>query len=87
MVTVPPTHTPVPAEVPSMSTVTVLPVVQVMVNAGVVTEVMLSVFDVPLSVAAVMSGAVVGVAGGDVSIVIASDGDGAEMLPTVSVSV
>jgi hypothetical protein len=29
----------------------------------------------------------VGVAGGDVSIVIASDGDGAEMLPTVSVSV
>jgi hypothetical protein len=87
IVTVPPTHTPVPAEVPSTFNVTVVPVVQVMVNAGVVTEVMLSVFDVPLSLAAVMSGATVGVAGAVVSIEMFSTADGADVFPAESVSV
>jgi hypothetical protein len=87
IVTVPPTHTELPTAVPSTTSVTLLPVVQAIVKAGFRTEVMLSVIEAPESVAAVMSGAIVGVAGAMVSIVTVSAGDGAEVLPAGSVSV
>jgi hypothetical protein len=83
----PATQVPVPAETPSILSVTVLPVMHGIVNTGVVTEVMLSVFDAPESLAAVRSGATVGVRGAVVSIVIDSAGEAADVLPAVSVSV
>jgi hypothetical protein len=47
----------------------------------------LSVFDEPLSVAAVRSGAVTGVTGAVASIVMLNPGEAAETLPAGSVSV
>ena len=60
---------PVPTKRPSLKIETAVPVAAVPVNTGVVTFVMLSVFEMPLSVAAVMSG-VLGAEGGTLSKVI-----------------
>jgi ABC-type microcin C transport system permease subunit YejE len=60
-------------------------VVQDPVNTGVVFEVMLSVFEVPVSLPAVMSGAVAGAVGAVVSIVIERLLEATEMFPAVSV--
>jgi hypothetical protein len=62
-------------------------VVQLPVNVGVVLLVMLSVFDVPVSVAAVISGAVAGAVGAVVSTVKAKPVLAAETLPAGSVAV
>ena len=56
MVHVPPVATPVPITVVPSNKVTVLPASAVPVKVGVVTLVMLSVLDMPLSDAAVRSG-------------------------------
>ena len=63
---------------------TVEPVTQDMVKAGVVSFVMLSVLDEPESVAAVRSG-VPGAASAALSIVIEKFADAAEAFPAVSV--
>jgi ATP-dependent protease Clp ATPase subunit len=59
-------------------------VVQDPVNTGVVFEVMLSVFDVPVSEAEVMSGAVAGAVGAVVSIVIERLLEAADVFPAAS---
>jgi hypothetical protein len=73
-------------ELPSTYSVTVSPLVQLPVMAGVVLLVMLSVLELPLSVAAVISGAA-GVAGAAVSIVKARLGLTLLVLPASSVKV
>ena len=56
IVTVPPAQVPVPIEVTLSYRVTTEPVTQETVNVGVVSEVLLSVEELPESVPAVMSG-------------------------------
>ncbi len=84
IVTVPPAQVPVPTEVTLSKSVTTDPVTQEMVKSGVVSLVILSVEEVPESVAAVMSG-VPGAASAVVSIVIERLPEAAEMLPAGSV--
>ena len=74
----------VPVAVPPTRKVTVEPVSQVIVKSGVLSFVILSVFDEPESVAAVMSG-VPGAAGATVSIVIERAPEATLWLPAVSV--
>ena len=77
--------TPVPITVVPSSKVTVLPASAVPVKVGVVTLVMLSVLDVPLSDAATRSGRV-GAAGAVVSMVTDKAADAALTLPAASVA-
>jgi hypothetical protein len=87
MVYVPPTgQSCVPADEPSMTSVTVSPGVQLPVKSGVLSFVILSVPEKPESVAAVRSG-IVGVAGAVISTVIFNAGLGAEVLLAGSVAV
>ncbi len=80
--TVPPTQVPDPTEVTLSNKVTVAPVSQVMVKSGVVSLVMLSVEELPESVAAVMSG--VPGAASVVSMVTDKEGEAAERFPATS---
>ena len=83
----PPVAVPVPLETPSTRIVTVEPASAVPVKVGVLFLVMLSVFEVPVSVAAVMSG-VVGAAGGaESSTYVADEVEQDEVLPATSVAV
>ena len=74
-----------PTTVPPSSSSTSEPATAVPVKVGVVTLVMLSVDELPLSLAAVKSG-VPGAAGGVVSIVIVNAADVAPVLPATSVA-
>ena len=85
MVHVPAVATPVPTAVVPSNRVTVLPVSAVPVKVGVVTLVMLSVLDTPLSDAATRSGAD-GAAGATVSMVTDKAADAALTLPATSVA-
>src|SRR5437870_1678345 len=71
---------------PSLKILTLLPASAVPVKVGVVTLVMLSVLELPLSLAAARSGAE-GAAGAVVSMVTLSAAEAAEMLPAASVAV
>ena len=82
----PPVAVPVPFETPSTRIVTVLPASAVPVKLGVVTLVMLSVLEEPLSLAAVKSG-VDGAAGATLSCVMRDTSAGADSLPDASVAV
>ena len=87
MLQVPPAvATPLPTGVVPSNSVTVLPAGAEPMKVGVVTLVMLSLFDAPVSDAGVRSGAD-GAAGAIVSIVTASAAEGALTLPAVSASV
>jgi len=81
----PPVATPEPTATPSLKIVTVLPASAVPVKVGVATLVMLSVFDEPLSEAAVRSGAE-GAAGAAVSIVIDNPLEAGLAFPAASVA-
>lgn len=75
-----------PAAEPSTKTVINSPLVHVPVKVGVVSLVMLSVLEAPLSLAAIKSGATPGVAGATVSTVMLSAGLSADWLPAASVN-
>ena len=81
----PPVATPDPTATPSLKIVTVMPACAVPLNVGVVTLVMLSVLDAPLSEAAIRSGAD-GALGGVVSIVIDNAVDARLTFPAASVA-
>src|SRR5947209_2712483 len=81
-----PSAVPVPMRVlPPRNSCTLLLASAVLVKVGVVTLVMLSVLDVPLSLAAVRSGAE-GAAGALVSMVMLKAPERAETLPAASVA-
>ncbi len=81
----PPEQTPEPTAVAPSYIVTVSPLVQLPVNVGVVSLVLLSVEDDPVSDAAIRSGADVGALGEVVSIVIERLPEAADVLPAGSV--
>jgi len=85
IVTVPPEQVPEPTDVTLSYKVTVSVPEHVSVKAGVVLDVMLSVFDEPVSVPAVMSG-VPGAASAVESMVTESDGEAVEVFPAGSVN-
>ena len=85
VVQLPPVATAVPTTVAPSKSVTVVPLSAVPVKVGAVTLVMLSVFDMPLSLAAVRSGTD-GAAGAVESIVTLNAAEGALTLPTASMA-
>ena len=82
----PPVAVPLASAVVPSKRVTVLPASAVPVNVGVLTLVTLSVLEVPLSLAAVRSGAE-GAAGAVVSMVMLRAAEATERLPAASAAV